>query len=155
MRYRARQGSDGAPEQRKEMATRLGQDSCCCFEVGLVGFGRSGSEAFGEGGAGVLAIAGAVDVDPDGLHGKPVEDSGSHGGVAEVAAPIAELDVGGNGGTAVAVTLVDEVVQGMSSGGLIGAFAHLSDPDVINDKELWFGPSLEPLGIGLIGEARV
>ncbi len=76
----------------------------------MVGFGRSGSEALGEGRAGVLAVAGAVDVDPDGLHSEPVEDSGSHGCIAEVAAPIAELDVGGDSGTAVAVPLVDEVV---------------------------------------------
>ncbi len=155
VRYRAQQESDGAAEQRKEMARRLGQDSCWCFDVAVVGFGRTGSEAFGEGNAGALAIAGAVDVDANRLHGKPVEDSGSDGSVAEVAAPIAELDVRGNGGTSVAVTLVDEVVEGMGSSGLIGTFADLSDPDVINDKELGFGPSLEPLGIGLIGKARV
>ncbi len=43
----------------------------------------------------------------------------------------------------------------MGGGGLISTLSDLSDPNVINDEELWFGPSLEPLGIGLIGEARV
>jgi len=45
-----------------------------------------------------LAIAGAVDVDADGVHGDAVEDGDGEGGIAEIAAPGGELDVGGEGG---------------------------------------------------------
>lgn len=114
-----------------------------------------GSEAFGKGSARALAIAGAVDVDPNRLHGKPVEDGGGDGCVAKVTAPVAELDVRGHSGTCVAVTLVDEVVKGMGSGGLIGTLSDLSDPDVINDEQFGFGPRLEAFRICLIGKASV
>jgi hypothetical protein len=41
----------------------------------------------------VLPEARAGDVDADGVHGETVEDRGGQGGVAEVAAPLAERDV--------------------------------------------------------------
>jgi len=117
--------------------------------------GRFGSEAFGKCSAGALAIAWSINVDPDGLHGEPVENGGSDGCVAEIPAPLAELDVRGYGSAAVAVTLVDEVVESVGSGGLVGTLSDLSDPDIVNDEQFWFGPSLETLWIGLVGEASV
>jgi hypothetical protein len=41
----------------------------------------------------VLAPARPGDVDADGVHRKAIEDRGGQGGVAEVAAPVAECDI--------------------------------------------------------------
>jgi hypothetical protein len=49
----------------------------------------------------VLPEARAGDVDADGVHREAVEDRGGQGGVAEVAAPLAERDVRGDRGAAV------------------------------------------------------
>jgi hypothetical protein len=38
----------------------------------------------------VLAIARAIDVDPERVHGEPVEDGGGAGSIAEVAPPVAD-----------------------------------------------------------------
>ena len=38
----------------------------------------------------MLAVARAIDVDADGVHGEAVEDGGGDDGVAEIAAPVAE-----------------------------------------------------------------
>src|SRR5271170_1373568 len=46
----------------------------------------------------VLAVAGAVDVDADGMHGEAVEDAGGDGGVTEVAPPFTQVDIGSDGG---------------------------------------------------------
>lgn len=53
------------------------------------------------------------------------------------------------------MTLVDQVIQGMGSSGLIGALSDLADADVVNDEQVWFGPSLEALWVGLVGKASV
>src|SRR5262245_61619727 len=42
----------------------------------------------------VLAVARAIDVDPERVHREAVEDRGREGGVAEVLAPLAERDIG-------------------------------------------------------------
>jgi hypothetical protein len=59
----------------------------------------------------VLAVARAVDVDVDRVHGEAVEDRGGEGSVAEEAAPVAERDVRGDGGGDAGVPPIDEVVE--------------------------------------------
>ena len=61
----------------------------------------------------VLSVAGPVDVDANGVHRETVEDRGGEGGIAEKASPVAESDVGGDRGGDLAVTAVDEVVEGL------------------------------------------
>jgi len=80
----------------------------------------------------VLAVAGAVDVETDGIHGGAVEDGRGQGGIAEVAAPGGELDVGAEGGGGVAVTPVDQVEEGVSGGGLVVALFDLAEADVVD-----------------------
>src|ERR1700759_5780544 len=46
----------------------------------------------------MLAIARAIDVDPERMHGESVEDGGGEGGVAEVLAPVGARDVGRQSG---------------------------------------------------------
>jgi len=103
----------------------------------------------------VLAVARAVDIDADRVHGEAVEDRGGEGSVAEEAAPVAERDVRGDGGGDAGVPPIDEVVEGMSGGWLIAALLDLAEADVVNDQELGAGPSLEAAGIGAIGEASM
>ena len=103
----------------------------------------------------VLAVAGAVDVDADGVHGEPVEDGDGDGGVAEVAPPVAESDVGGDGGGDAAVPAVDEVEEGVGGGGLVVALLDLAEANVVDDEQVGAGPGLEAPGVGVVGEAGV
>jgi hypothetical protein len=49
------------------------------------------------------------------VHGEPVEDGGGQRGVAEVATPVAERDVGGHGGRGATVAAVDQIVEGRAT----------------------------------------
>jgi hypothetical protein len=53
------------------------------------------------------------------------------------------------------VAAIDEVVQGVRGGGLVGAPLDLAEPDVINDQEFGARPGLEAAGVGAVGEASV
>jgi hypothetical protein len=53
------------------------------------------------------------------------------------------------------VSAVDEVVEGLRGGGLVGAPLDLAHADVVDDQERWARPALEAAGIGAIGEAGV
>ena len=77
------------------------------------------------------------------MHGQAVEDRGGQGGIAEVAAPVAEGDVRGDGGGGVAMTAVDEVVERMRGGRLVVAALDLAEADVVDEQELGAGPALE------------
>lgn len=89
------------------------------------------------------------------MHGEAVEDRGGQGGVAEVAAPVAERDVRGDRGGYVTMTTVDEVVQGMRGGGFVGASLDLPKADIVDDQEGRARPALEAAGVGTVGEAGV
>ena len=91
----------------------------------------------------MLAVAGAVDVDADGVHGETVEDGGGDGGVAEVASPFAKIDIGGNGGRELAMPAVDEVEEGVRGGGLVVALADLAETDIVDDQQIGTCPGLE------------
>ena len=93
--------------------------------------------------------------DADRVHGEAVEDRGGQGGVAEITAPVGECDIRGDRGGCVAVATIDEVVQRVRGGGLIGAPLDLPQADVIDDEELGACPALEATGIRSIGEAGV
>jgi hypothetical protein len=101
----------------------------------------------------VLAPAGSADVDADGVHREAVEDRGGQGGVAEVAAPIAERDVGGHRGRHVTVATIDEIVQRVRRGRLLRAPLDLAEADVVDDQEFRARPALESTGVGAVGEA--
>ena len=88
----------------------------------------------------MLAEARAVDVDVDGVHREPIEDGGGEGGVAEVLAPVAERDVGGDRGGDVAVPTIDEVVERVRGGRLVGPALDLAEAYVINDQECVTAP---------------
>jgi hypothetical protein len=103
----------------------------------------------------VQAVARAIDVDADRVHGKAVEDRGGEGGVAEEAAPVAEPDVRGDGGGDTTVPSIHEVVQGMRGGRLIATLLDLAEPDIVNDQEVGASPGLEAAGVGAIGKAGV
>src|SRR5215211_2483649 len=103
----------------------------------------------------VLAVARALDVDPDRVHGEPVEDGGGERGVAEVLAPVAERDVGGHGGRGAAVSAIDQIVEGVGGGRLVAVLLDLAEAHVVDDEELGGGPRLETAGIGAIGEPGV
>ncbi len=75
----------------------------------------------------VLAVAGAGDVEADGVHRGAVEDGGGEGGITEVAPPGGELDVGAEGGGGVAVPLVDQVEEGVGRRRLVGALLDLAE----------------------------
>jgi len=101
----------------------------------------------------MLAIARAVDVQPNAVHGKPIEDGAGDGSVAEVLSPVAELDVGGDSGRGAAVSTVDEVEQGVGGGGLVVALADLAEADVVDDDQVGSCPRAKPTWIGVVGEA--
>src|SRR3990172_8781115 len=88
----------------------------------------------------VLAVAGAVDVEADGVHGGAVEDGDGERGIAEVAAPGGELDVGGEGGRGVSVALVDQVEEGVGRGRLVLALLFPTAPYVAGDQQIDGGP---------------
>lgn len=117
--------------------------------------GRLGTALLGAVPGDLLAIAGAVDVDADGSHGEAVEDGGGDGSVAEVAAPGAQLDVGGDGRRSVGVPAVDEVEERVRRGGLVVALLDLAEADVVDDQEFGCGPPLEAARVGAVGEAGV
>jgi len=103
-------------------------------------------------GGDVLAIAGTIDVDPEGVRGEPVEDGGGERGIAEVPAPVAERDVGRHGGRGATVAAIDQVVEGVGGGGLVPVLLDLAAACVVDDQEFCGSPRREPLGIGAVGE---
>ena len=103
----------------------------------------------------MVAVARAVDVDADGGHGKPVEDRGSQGRVAQVLAPLAELDIRGDRGGGVFVPAVEQVEEDVRGGGLVVAAAKLAEADIVNDEPFRARPAAHPGFVGLIGEAGV
>ena len=103
----------------------------------------------------MLAPAGAVDVDADGVHREAVEDGAGEGGVAEVAAPVAERDVGGDRGRDAFVPAIEEVVESVRRGRLVAALLYLAETDVVDDQERGASPALESAGVGAVGEAGV
>src|SRR4249920_3447780 len=102
-----------------------------------------------------VAVARAVDVDADRGHGEPVEDGRRQGRVAEVLAPLAELDIGGEGGGRMLVPAVEQVEEHVRGGGFVIAAAQLAKPDVVDDQPFRAGPFAEPGVVGLIGQARI
>lgn len=50
---------------------------------------------------------------------------------------------------------VDEVVEGVGGGRLVAALLDLAEADVVDDQQRGAGPSLEPAGVGAVGEAGV
>jgi len=118
-----------------------------------------GSGSWGAlGGAGhcdVLAIARSDDVDANRVHREAVEDGGGQGGVAEVAAPVAERDIGGDGSRCVAVSTIDEIVERVRGGGLFGAPLDLAEAHVVNDQERRTSPALEVTSVGAVSETRM
>ena len=103
----------------------------------------------------VLSITRSININANGVHGEAVEDGGGEGGVAEIAAPVAEHDVRRDGGGDLAVPTVDEVVEGVRGGRLVSALFDLAKAYVVDDQELRTGPGLEATGVGAIGEAGV
>lgn len=103
----------------------------------------------------MLPVAGAVDIEAYGVHGDAVEDGNGERGVAEIAPPCAQLDVRAKRSGGVTVALVDEVEERVSGGGLVFALFDLAEPHVIDDKQIWGRPALEPDAIGGIGKAGV
>jgi hypothetical protein len=103
----------------------------------------------------MLAVARAVDVDADRVHGETVEDRGGEGSVTEKATPVAERDVRGDRSGDTGVSPIDEVVEGVSSGRFIAALLDLAEADVVNDQEIGTSPGLEAAGVGAIGKAGV
>jgi hypothetical protein len=101
------------------------------------------------------AVARAFDVDADRRHGEAVEDGGGESGVAEVAAPLAELDVGGDRSRGALAAAVEEVEEHVRGGWLVVAPAQLAQPDVVDDEPLGAGPAAQPRGVGAVGEAGV
>jgi hypothetical protein len=53
------------------------------------------------------------------------------------------------------VSTIDEVVQGVRGGGLVGTLLDLAEADVVDDEERGARPALEAASIGTIGEAGV
>ena len=81
----------------------------------------------------MLSIAGAVDVDTDGVHGQSVEDGGREGGVTEVFPPTTELDIGAQNGVGLLVSAVEQVEQRVGGRRLVVVFSNLADPDIVDD----------------------
>jgi hypothetical protein len=50
---------------------------------------------------------------------------------------------------------VDEVIEGVSTGGLVTAFADLAEADIVNDDQRRTDPSSEALGISAVSQAGV
>jgi len=136
--------------------------------AGVVRRGRAGVVGRSSGGLGgrlgsgllalvgeVLAVARAADVEAEGAHGEAVEDGHGEGGVAEVAAPVGERDVGADGGAGAAVPGVDEAEQEVGRGGFVVALADLAEADVVDDEQGRPGPALEAGAVGVVGEAGV
>lgn len=114
-----------------------------------------GGALLGTGLCDVLAVAGTVDVDAYGVHRESVEDGGGERGVAEIAAPVAQGDVGGHRGGDAPVPSVDDVVERVRGGGLVVALFDLADADVIDDQQVGSRPGFEASWIGAVGEACV
>ena len=83
----------------------------------------------------MLSVARAVDVEADGMHRETIKDSSGKRRITEVLAPVAQGDVGGDGGGSVAMPAVDEIVEGVSSGRFVAAFFDLAEANVIDDEE--------------------
>src|SRR3954471_195180 len=88
-------------------------------ELRLVVLGELAAAFLGAVAGDLLAVAGSVDVDADGVHGEAVEDSGGQGGVAEVAAPAAELDIRRDRCRGLGVTPVDQIEERVRGGRLV------------------------------------
>jgi hypothetical protein len=116
--------------------------------VGSGSWGALGGAGLGD----VLAIARSDDVDADRVHREAVEDRGGQGGIAEIPAPVAERDIGGDGSRYVAMSTVDEVVERVRGGGLFGAALDLAKTHVVDDQERRTSPALEATSVGAVGE---
>lgn len=103
----------------------------------------------------VLSVARSGDVDADGVHDDAIEDGGGDDGVAEVLAPFAQLDIGGDGDGGVGVSAIDEVVQGVGGSRFVVAFPQVAQTDIIDDQKLRPGPGSEAPGIGAVGKSCV
>lgn len=76
-------------------------------------------------------------------------------GVTKVAAPVAELDVAGDGRRELAVTAIDQVEERVGGGRLVVALLHLAEPDVVDDEQLGSDPGPEATLVGVVGEGSV
>ncbi len=54
-----------------------------------------------------------------------------------------------------AVTAVDEIVEGVSGGWLVVTLFDLTQADVIDDEQWWCGPSPEPTSVRAVGQSSV
>ena len=50
---------------------------------------------------------------------------------------------------------IDEVVEGVGGGRLVGALLDLAEADVVDDEEFWARPALEATRVGSVGEPGV
>lgn len=103
----------------------------------------------------VLSVAGAVDIDANGVHGKAVEDRRGERGVSQKASPVAEGNIRGDRRGDLAVTAIDEIVERVSGGRLVAALLDLPQTDVIDDEQGWVCPGLEPSCVRAVGESCV
>ncbi len=101
----------------------------------------------------VLAVARPVDVDAQSAHGQAIEDCGGENGIAEVAPPVTEPDVGGQRRRGAAMPTVDEVEEGVRGGGLVVALSDLAQTHVVDDQELRGAPASETSGVGAVGKS--
>ena len=99
------------------------------------GYGSVLSDALGADLRHLLSIARTIDLDADSMHDQSIEDRRGERGVSEVASPVAQFDVRGDGGRAMGMPAVDEVVEGMGRRGLVIALLELSQADIVDDEE--------------------
>src|SRR5260370_38783451 len=83
----------------------------------------------------VLSVAGAVDIDANGVHGKAVEDRRGERGVSQKASPVAEGNIRGDRRGDLAVTAIDEIVERVSGGGAVARLPALTHTDVAGECE--------------------
>ncbi len=53
------------------------------------------------------------------------------------------------------MSTIDQVVEGVGGGRLVGALLHLAEADVVDDEQVGAGPSLEALGVRPVREASM
>ena len=73
------------------------------------------------------AVAGALDLDDDGMVQKPVQQGGGDDGIAENLAPFGEAAVGGQDHRALLVAGVDQLEEQVAGAGADGEIADLID----------------------------
>jgi hypothetical protein len=101
----------------------------------------------------VSAVGLAVDLQDDGAINDPIQECRREGRVAEVIAPGLEVDVGGQGGRALAGAGVDDLEEEV--GGLRGLLAFdVIEAKLVKDQQVETGVMADPLGQGLVGQGR-